>query len=332
MKVAIIGTGAWGTALAQVLVDSGHNVLIYGKEITQIDDININHRNKAYFPGDISLDNKIKATNSLSAALEGRRFVVLSVPTVAQRSVMEQIKPLLKRKVTFINTSKGFDSGNNKRMSEVIREVIPEEFRFPIVSLIGPSHAEEVIIRHLTLVTATSLSKPRAGIVAKLFANKYFRVYIQSDEIGAEIGVAMKNAIAIASGVLEGLGLGDNARAALVTRGLAEMVIFGKHFGGQTKTYLGLTGLGDLIVTCYSFHSRNFMAGFQIGKDNSAVNFLANNKATVEGVRTAKTIYEMASSQGLNLPIVEAVYNVLYEGAKPSEMVTLMMNRPLKEE
>jgi len=330
MRIAIIGSGAWATALAQVLVDNGHRVIIYGVEASQVADINHNHRNSAYFK-DITISEKIVATSDLSAALKQARAVVLAVPSVAMESVIKQVNELLTRKVILINVSKGFGS-HNERMSEVIKAGIDETKRFPLVSLIGPSHAEEVILRHLTVLSATSLSRAYARKVAQMFSCDYFRVYIQTDEIGAEIGVAMKNAIAIASGIIEGLGLGDNARAALVTRGLAEMTAFGRHYGGKLKTYLGLTGLGDLIVTCYSFHSRNFKAGLAIGKDDSAASFLATNKTTVEGIRSAKTVYELAKTAHIQVPIVTAVYRVLYQGARPSDMVAEMMARPLKEE
>ena len=167
----------------------------------------------------------------------------------------------------------------------------------------------------------------------KIFSNQsYFRVYTQTDEVGAEYGVALKNAIALASGMCEGIGLGDNARAALVTRGLAEMVRFGVHFGGNINTYLGLTGLGDLMVTCNSRHSRNFIAGEQIGKANSAVNFLKNNKKTVEGIRTAKVVYELAKKHNIEMPIIEAVYKVLYENELPRDAVADIMRRSLKSE
>ena len=332
MKIAIIGTGTWGTALGQVLTDNGHDVILYGREESQVKQINEEHRNVEYFGPDLLLPNSIVATNSLEEALNGRRYIVLAVPTAAMRSVLAKIAPILKNKTYFINAAKGFDPETSVRISELIRNEIPEEKRFEIISIIGPSHAEEVILRQLTAVTSTCLNLALAHRIAKLFSNNYFRVYAQTDEVGAEIGAAMKNTIAIASGILQGLGYGDNARAALVTRGLAEMVKYGKHFGGHTKTYLGLTGLGDLMVTCNSYHSRNFMAGLQIGRDDSSAHFLATNKATVEGIRTAKVIFDIAKKYQIELPIVESVYHVLYDDAKPSELIRQLMTRPLKEE
>ena len=332
MRIAIIGTGTWGTALAQVLVDNGHQVMMYGNTPSQVDDIQKHHQNTRYFGNDVVLSKKIKATSDLQQAVKSKRIILIAVPTNAVRPVLESIAPLLLHKVTIINTAKGFDPATNQRMSELIREVIPKDKRKAIVSLIGPSHAEEVILRNLTAITATSLDIREARLVQTLFSNTYFRVYTNKDEIGAEIGVAMKNAIAIASGILAGLGYGDNARAALITRGLTEMVRFGRHLGGQMKTYLGLTGLGDLIVTCNSLHSRNFMAGYQIGKEDTSKSFLATNVSTVEGIRAAKTIYILAKANQIEVPIVEAIYRVLYEDAKPSELIAKLMVRPLKAE
>lgn len=331
-KVAIIGSGTWGTALAQVLADNGNDVLIYGNRQDQIDDINNNHKNSFFFGDEITLPESLKATTNLEEALEGREIILLSIPTAAYRSVLNQIVPLLKEPVVLINTAKGFDTEKDIRLSDLIRECVPLDKRKAIVSLIGPSHAEEVIVRDLTCICSVSLDLNVASEIAEIFSNEYFRVYTNTDEVGSEIGVAMKNAIAIASGILEGLGFGDNARAALCTRGLAEIVRFGKVFGGNAGTYLGLTGLGDLIVTCYSFHSRNFTAGMQIGKENGVENFFRTNTKTVEGIRTIKVVYHIAQEKGIELPIIEALYRIVYEGKKPSEEVTVLMTRPIKAE
>jgi glycerol-3-phosphate dehydrogenase (NAD(P)+) len=332
MKIGILGAGAWATALGQVLADNGHHPLLWGVDANQVKDLNERHLNTQYFGTSVNVHPLVKGSTNLAEVLEGKKLILISVPSHVMREVLTKIAPLLKEPVIIINTTKGFDPATNKRMSELIREVIPQDKLKGVVSLIGPSHAEEVVVRHLTLITATSKKKSQAMKVAKLFSNKYFRVYFQKDEIGAEIGVAFKNAIAIASGIAEGLGLGDNARAALMTRGLKEMVRFGTFFGGKQKTYLGLTGLGDLAVTCYSVHSRNFKAGLQIGKDNSAEQFLKTNKTTVEGVKAAKTVYELASANQISIPLVTSVYRVLYEGKRPSDMLEAMMSRPLTTE
>ncbi len=332
MKIAILGTGAWATALGQVLADNGHRPFLWGINEMQVQDLNDHHQNTQYFGSDIKVHPLVQASSNLAEVLSGKKIILISVPSHVMRDVLIKIVPLLTEPVIIVNTTKGFDPSTNKRMSELIREVIPADKLKGVVSLIGPSHAEEVVIRHLTLITATSKKKSQAMKIAKLFSNKYFRVYFQKDEIGAEIGVAFKNAIAIASGIAEGLNLGDNARAALITRGLKEMVRFGTFFGGKEKTYLGLTGLGDLAVTCYSFHSRNFKAGLEIGKANSAEQFLSTNKTTVEGVKAVKTVYELATANQISIPLVTSVYRVLYEGKRPSEMLDEMMSRPLTTE
>lgn len=333
MKVGIIGSGTWGTALSQVLADNGVDVLICGNQLSQIDDINNNHKNSFYFGDKIILPHTIKATANIEEVIKDREIIILSVPTYALRSVLEQIKPLLgDTKRIFINTAKGFELDTQKTMSMLIREVIPQKNRFEVVSLIGPSHAEEVIVRDLTCICAVCKEDIIAKTVADLFSNNYFRVYTNNDEIGAEIGVAMKNAIALSSGILEGLGYGDNARAALCTRGLAEIVRYGVSKGGKLETYLGLTGLGDLIVTCYSFHSRNFQAGLEIGKANSAKEFLANNKKTVEGINTVKTMYYLGQKDKIELPIINCLYMILFQDRKPSEVARYLMSRPIKKE
>lgn len=332
MNVTIFGTGTWGTALAQVLSDNGHTPLLYGIEKNQVDDINDNRRNSFFFSDTVVLHPSIRATTNLDEAMTHSNIFLLSVPSFAMRGLLDQVSKKLDKKVLIINTAKGFDTEKEERLSDLIREEIAPQHLRGVVSLIGPSHAEEVVIRLLTVVTATSLNFDDAVLVQELFSNEYFRVYTQTDEVGAELGVAYKNAIAIASGVLAGLGYGDNSRAALITRGLAEMVRFGLYYGAKLETYLGLTGLGDLIVTCNSVHSRNFQAGFEIGKANDAKVFLTTNKKTVEGIRTAKIIHQLSRKNGLELPIVEGIYKVLYENALPSEIVKMLMLRPLRSE
>lgn len=332
MKVTIFGTGTWGTALAQVLSDNKHEPLLYGIEEKQVNDINLNHRNTFFFGESVLLSSRIKATTNFIDALMCSNIYLISVPSFAMRGLLSNINNAISKKVIIINTAKGFDTDKDQRLSDLIRETIDKDKLEAVVSLIGPSHAEEVVIRLLTVVTATSVNEKAAETVQKLFATDYFRVYTQNDEVGAEIGVAYKNAIAIASGILAGLGYGDNARAALITRGLAEMVRFGTHFGAKSDTYQGLTGLGDLIVTCNSHHSRNFQAGFEIGKANSAKKFLEENKKTVEGIRTTNIIHRIGAREKLELPIINAIYSVLYLDKAPDKVVKKIMVRPLRSE
>lgn len=330
MKAVILGSGSWACGIAQVLADNGHDVTVYGIVEEEVNDINENHRNSKFFD-DVDLNPAIKATMDISV-VAGSDIVVLSVPTIAIESVCQQCVPYIDKKTIFVNTSKGFHPETNERMSCVIRKSIPEEKLSSVVSLIGPSHAEEVVQRLLTTICAVSINEDDAKFVQQHFSNEYLRVYTGNDEIGSENGVALKNAIAVASGVLAGLGYGDNTRAALMTRGLAEMIRFGTAMGGRFETFMGLTGIGDLIVTCTSIHSRNFQAGFEIGQANSAKVFWENNKKTVEGVRTAKVVYQIAHEKNINMPIIEEIYKVLYEGKEPKKSARDLMLRDLKAE
>lgn len=330
-KVAILGTGSWATGLGRVLVDNGVECIMYGVDQGQIDDINNNHQNSQFFPG-VILEESLKATANLEQAIKDADYILITIPTQFVKDTLLKIKPLLTKKVIIINAAKGFDLETNMRMSDTIRSVFTREEIYPVVSLIGPSHAEEVVIRMLTTVCAVSINREVATKVQHLFSNSYFRVYTMADEIGAEYGVAMKNVIAVAAGILVGLGYGDNTKAALITRGLAEMVRYGMSKGGELNTYLGLTGVGDLIVTCSSVHSRNFQAGLEIGKTNDAKTFMRENKKTVEGIRTCKVIHDDALAHGIDMPITNAIYNVLYEGSIPKMEIAKLMERELKKE
>ena len=330
MKVTVIGSGSWGTALAQVLADNLHDVTIWGKDLDEVVDIHMYHQNEKYFPG-VHINEDVKATNDLSLVADAE-MVILAVPTAAIEDVCLLINQHFTRKVLVVSVAKGFHPVTHKRLSVVIRETVKPEILDDVVSLIGPSHAEEVVLRLLTTINAVGENEESSIRVQQAFSNNYFRVYRNTDVIGAETGVAIKNIIAIASGILSGLGLGDNARAALMTRGLAEMSRYGIYFGAKPETSLGLTGVGDLIVTCTSVHSRNFQAGLMIGKSDSAKSFWENNTKTVEGVKAAKVIFEEAHKLDISMPITEQVYKVLYENAIPSQSILELMKRELKAE
>lgn len=329
MKIRILGTGSWGSALAQVLADNGQNVVMWGIDENEVNDIQNNHHNSKYFKAEINHD--VHAGTDISCVKDAD-VILIAVPVLALESVVEKITPLLDHPVIFINVAKGFHPETHERMSQVMERVIPASIRKAVVSLIGPSHAEEVILRLLTSVNAVSEDEEAARTIQELFSNHYFRVYRNTDVIGAEIGVALKNVMAIASGILEGVGQGVNARAALMTRGLAEMTRYGVAHGGKAETFLGLDGVGDLIVTCTSTLSRNFSAGLQIGKDGTAENFWKENKRTVEGVLACKVVYEQAGKEGIEMPIVNQVYAVLYENKSPQDAIAQLMGRSLKSE
>lgn len=330
MKTVVIGSGSWGTALAQVLADNKEEVIIYGIEKSEIDDINLNHENSKYFEG-VELNPNLKATDDITVVKDAD-IVLLAVPTFAIEGICLQIDPYLKNNIIVVNVSKGFHPETSERMSEVIRRCISKEHLSSVVSLIGPSHAEEVVIRLLTTIDAVSLKEEDAQVIQRTFSNNYLRIYTGDDEIGSELGVAIKNVMAIASGILSGLGYQDNTRAALITRGLQEMIRYGVFFGGKQQTFMGLTGIGDLIVTCTSIHSRNFKAGYQIGKENDVTNFLKYNKKTVEGVRTAKIVHKVAKENNIDMPICEEVYQILFEGKEPKTCANDLMLRELKKE
>ncbi len=330
MKTAVIGSGSWGTALAQVLADNEQPVELIGVMEDEVQDINNNHENSKYFPG-VKLNPNLKATTDWNV-IKDADIVLLAVPTQAIESVASKAAEYIDHPVIFVNVAKGFNPKTDERMSEVIRRVVPEEKLSSVVSLIGPSHAEEVVVRQLTSIDAVSQSEEDAKIVQELFSNDALRIYTADDEIGSELGAAVKNVMAIASGIIAGLGYKDNTRAALITRGLQEMIRFGTHFGGNPQTFIGLTGIGDLIVTCSSENSRNFQAGKQIGQENDVQHFLETNTKTTEGVRTAKVVHDLAKKENIDMPICEEVYQILYEGKEPKNCANDLMLRELKKE
>lgn len=330
MKTVVIGSGSWGTALAQVLQDNDQDVIVYGVSQEEVDDINNNHENSKYFPN-VKLNPDLKATTDIDVVKDAD-IVVLAVPTQAIEAISGQIAPLVKDGVVVVNVSKGFHPVTNERMSEVIRRMIPADKLSSVVSLIGPSHAEEVVVRQLTTIDAVSLKEEDAQKVQDLFSNEYMRIYTGDDEVGSELGAAIKNVMAIASGILNGLGYKDNTRAALITRGLQEMIRYGTHFGGREQTFMGLTGIGDLIVTCTSPNSRNFEAGTIIGQENDVHRFLSNNRKTVEGIRTAQIVHRVAEENNIEMPICEEVYQILYNNKEPKTCANDLMLRELKRE
>lgn len=325
-KIAMIGAGSWGTALALVLADNGHTVHLWGKNEQDIEEINKNHVNKRYLP-DIKLSENIIGYTSMQESLKDVHYIVLSVPTKAMREVIQQIIPFLDEPKTFIHVSKGIEPGTLLRISEIMEEEIPERLLKSIVVLSGPSHAEEVSLRHLTTVTVSSKNMEEAEKVQDLFINSKFRVYTNPDIVGVEIGGALKNIIAVCAGITDGLGFGDNAKAALITRGLAEMARLGTKMGANPLTFSGLTGIGDLIVTCTSVHSRNWRAGNLLGKGCPLEEVLENMGMVVEGIRTTKAGQQLSEKYGIEMPITNALYDVLFNGKNAKEVVEGLMAR-----
>jgi glycerol-3-phosphate dehydrogenase (NAD(P)+) len=258
--------------------------------------------------------------------------VILAVPTKAIREVLEKLSTAADQPLTIVHVSKGIEPDSLMRISEMIAQVMPSPLLKDIVVLSGPSHAEEVSQRHPTTVTASSENLEAAEKVQDLFINNNFRVYTNPDVIGVEIGGALKNIIALAAGITDGLGYGDNAKAALITRGLAEIARLGTKMGANPLTFSGLTGIGDLIVTCTSIHSRNWRAGNLLGKGQSLQEVLDNMGMVVEGVRTTKAAYQLAQKYGVDMPITNALYGVLFEGKNPKDGVDVLMGRTRTKE
>ncbi|HFI0119257.1 TPA: NAD(P)H-dependent glycerol-3-phosphate dehydrogenase [Streptococcus suis] len=329
--IAVLGPGSWGTALAQVLNDNDHQVRIWGNIPEQIDEINEQHTNKRYFK-DIVLDEKIKGYKDLAETLDGVDAVLFVVPTKVTRLVAKQVAQSLKHKVVVMHASKGLEPDSHKRLSEVLEEEIPAELRSEIVVVSGPSHAEETIVRDLTLISAASKDLETATYVQNLFSNRYFRLYTNNDVIGVETAGALKNIIAVGAGALHGLGFGDNAKAAIIARGLTEITRLGVAMGANPLTYSGLSGVGDLIVTGTSVHSRNWRAGDLLGKGEKLENIEANMGMVIEGISTTKAAYELAQELGVYMPITQAIYSVIYQGASIQDAIQEIMSGEFRQE
>lgn len=330
-KVAILGPGSWGTALSQVLIDNGHQVILWGDSEQQITEINTEHTNTRYF-NDIVLDERITATTNLKEALAEVDAILFVVPTKVTRLVAKQVAEVLDHKVTIMHASKGLEPGTHERLSTVISEEIPTELRSDIVVVSGPSHAEETMVRDITLITAASKDLDSAKYVQSLFSNRYFRLYTNSDVIGVETAGALKNIIAVGAGALHGLGYGDNAKAAVITRGLAEITRLGVKLGANPLTYSGLSGVGDLIVTGTSVHSRNWRAGDALGRGEKLEDIERNMGMVIEGISTTKVAYEIAQELGVYMPITSAIYRVIYEGAEVKASILEMMSNEFRSE
>lgn len=329
--ITVLGAGSWGTALSMVLADNGHEVRLWSRNQSQIDEINTQHTNHQYLPN-ITFSDKIQGYTNLEKAVQNTDAVLFVVPTKAIRQLAESIVPFLKKETIIIHSSKGLEQGTHKRISEILAEAVPERKRKGIAVLSGPSHAEEVAVKDLTTITAACSRLEHAEYVQAIFMNDYFRVYSNQDIIGVELGGALKNIIAVGAGILAGIGYGDNARAALMTRGLTEITRLGVAFGAEPLTFLGLSGVGDLIVTCTSIHSRNWRAGKLLGEGKKMEEVLENMGMVVEGVATTKAAYELAQQNHVDMPITTAIYEVLYNKANVKEEVSELMNRVGKYE
>lgn len=330
-KITVLGPGSWGSALAHVLAENGHEVVIWGNNPAQIDEINTYHTNRHYLPN-LKLPASIRGEKNLATAVKDADAVLFVVPTKAMRSVSEQFNKVCKNQPVIIHASKGLEQKTHKRISEILLEEIDEVHRQAVAVLSGPSHAEEVSVHDITTITAASENEQAAKYVQQLFTNEYFRIYTNTDVIGVETGAALKNIIAIGAGALHGLGFGDDAKAAIMTRGLAEISRLGVAMGADPLTFIGLSGVGDLIVTCTSVHSRNWRAGNLLGKGHQLDEVLDNMGMIVEGVATTKAAMELSQQLKVEMPITQAIYQVLYENRDIKTVAKDIMLRDSKVE
>lgn len=331
-KITIIGAGSWGMALAKIISDNNYPVILYDIDQKIVDEINIFHTNKSKLPNGV-LNDFVSATTSLKEAIDFGNVIVIVVPTAVSRKVLSEINLVIEKPKLFCNASKGIEPNTYKRFSEILYEEINNDFIEGFVALSGPSHAEEVILQMTTLVTAASNNLEHAKRIQKIFSNQhYFRVYAHPDLIGVEICSSLKNVIAVASGVISGLGYGDNTRAALITRGLVEMKRIALSFGADELTVYGLAGLGDLVVTCTSTHSRNFQAGYKIGSGKDLEIALSEISMVVEGARSAIAAYQIIKDKNIYAPIIESVYDIIYNKKDPKTRISQLMSNDLKIE
>ena len=327
-KVCMLGAGSWSTALAKVLDDNGHNVIMWARRSEQCEEINKNHTNKKYL-GDIVLSETIKATTDIEAAIKGAELIVLGVPSQQVRSICKQIKPYISENQIVVNVAKGIENKTGKRISEICSEELSNN-KYCMLS--GPSHAEEVSRDIPTAVVAASECIKTSQLVQDYFMNKNFRVYTNNDLIGVELGGATKNIIAFGAGILDGLNYGDNSKAALMTRGLTEISRFGVAMGAELSTFSGLSGIGDLIVTCTSMHSRNRRAGYLIGTGKSREEAVEEVGMVVEGIKACYAFYNLKEKLDVEMPITDALYKVLFEDKDAKQMVRELLERDKKAE
>ncbi len=327
-KISIIGAGSWGTALAKLLAGNGHEVTMWSIAEDEIRMLQENHEHLTKLPG-VKLPEDIVFTTDMESAVKGKDMLVLAVPSPYTRSTSRTMAPYVSEGQLIVSVAKGIEESTLKVLADVIKEEIPQA---DVAVLCGPSHAEEVGRGIPTTVVAGAKTRKTAEYIQNVFMNKVFRVYTSPDMMGMELGGALKNVIALAAGIADGLGCGDNTKAALITRGIAEMSRLGVAMGGHIETFNGLTGIGDLIVTCASRHSRNRKAGYLIGQGKTMQEAMDEVKMVVEGVYSAKAAKTLAEKYHIDMPIVEEVNQVLFEGKSAKEAMSDLMLRDKKIE
>lgn len=322
-KIGILGAGSWGTALYLLLRDNGHQVRLWSWQAAHVAEVLAEKENKQFLPG-VPLPADVEISSEMAVSLQEAEIVVFAVPSHVVRSVARQAAPFIPAGAIIVNVAKGFEKDTLLRLSQVLTEELPGH---AITVLSGPSHAEEVAKKLPTTVAVASEHGEAAKEIQTVFMSEYFRVYTNDDLIGVELGGALKNIIALGAGVVDGLGLGDNTKAALMTRGLAEMARLGEAMGAKVITFAGLTGVGDLIVTCGSMHSRNRRAGILLGKGYSLQDTLKEVGMVVEGINAAEIVHVLRQKYNVSMPISEMIYRVIFEGLDAKEAILTLMTR-----
>lgn len=311
-KIGVIGSGAWGTVIASMLADNGHKVCIYGIDENEIHDLTVNRKNTKYYGIHYIVNAKLNVTSDFDTVKKYNDVFVVAVPSFAISETIDKLKNYITKNTIIINLAKGFIEDSSQTIGEYIRSLLPVEFRDNVVSLLGPTYAVEVAEKQLTAITASSYSYKVSKEVQKIFENNYFKVFPSDDPIGCEYCSSLKNIIALACGISDGLGNKVNTRSAIITEGLKEISKFVSLLGGNEKTCYGLAGVGDLVLTCASSTSRNYSAGFEIGK-TSVEEFYKTNAKTVEGVFACKIASTIAKKNGLSVPLIEFIYNIMID-------------------
>ncbi len=330
MKITVLSDGAWGTALASNLLRNGHEVVMWGPFPDYLAEMADCRENRRFLPG-VKLNERLQFEPDMEKAVKDAEVILLATPTQYLRGVLKTFRPFFRRdRQIILNVAKGIEKKTNLRVSQITASELGES---NYVALSGPSHAEEVIRQVPTAVVAASANQQAAETIQNIFMNPVFRVYTASDVVGVELGGALKNVMAIAAGIIDGMKLGDNPKAAMMTRGIAEMSRLGAALGGEAATFSGLSGIGDLIVTCCSGHSRNRHVGEELGRGRKLPEIIESMGMVVaEGVPTAEGAYTLARENGVDTPITEGLYNILYHGLEPGEAVERLMTRSAKKE
>jgi len=331
MKTTVLGAGSWGTTLALVLLENGHDVNLWTYKAAQAQLMTEKRENPSFLPG-IYLPPQLDIMTDITRACEDRDLIVAAVPAQFLRSVIERIADLDLEDTVICNVAKGIENETLMTMSEVLLDVLKHEKKENVAILSGPSHAEEVCRKMPTAIVSSAYKNKAAKLVQDAFMTPYFRVYVNEDIRGVELGGAIKNVIAVGAGISDGAGFGDNTKAAIMTRGVYEITRLGVKLGAQPRTFAGLSGIGDLIVTCMSRHSRNRYVGEQIGKGRKLNDVLREMVMVAEGVASTRSVRDLARKHRVEMPIVESVYEMLFEGKDPQKATAQLMTRHAKGE